>query len=213
MAVTHPSYDTLIKKVGYKSSERSDLSDTTKPTAAEAAEWLTDGTYEILRLADPALIPEQISAPTSLSFVSGVVSLPADYLKIVAVYDDNREYVYADPRRFAVMATNTDEYLDTTTYSYTLINDSIYIGTSVSVSNPKIIYIKDLGSDISDGSSTTWPLALDLVPLVVDYAVIQSKMQEEEFQQYQLYMDWWYKRLAAMNANAIAHKETGEKND
>jgi len=191
----------LIDQVGYKTIGAV-LTSTTMPTINMAIAWLTNGTYELLRRINPILIPEHIKAPTALTFYGGRDTLPADYFKAITVYDGSGQFKYVDPRTFGIVETGTDSYYGRTGRVFTIMDNSVYIGSSVTASNTKIIYVKTLSANVSD-DATEFPLSPEMEALIVDYAVIQSKQMEEEVQQYSAYMDLWYKRIIMANQTAL----------
>lgn len=191
----------LIDQVGYKTIGKV-LTATTMPTIDMAITWLTNGTYELMRRVNPVLIPEHIKAPTALIFSSGKDDLPTDYFKVITVYDSSGQFKYIDPRTFGIVETDTDSYYGKSGRVFTIMDNDVYIGSSVSASNARMIYIKTLASPISD-DTVNFPLSAEMEALIVDYAVIQSKQMEEEIQQYSAYMELWYKRIIMMNQTAL----------
>jgi hypothetical protein len=191
----------LIDQVGYKTIGAG-LTATTMPTIAMAITWLTDGTYELMRRINPVLIPEMIKAPTALTFASGIEDLPADFFKVISVYDDVGQFKYVDPLTFGKVETNTHDYYDDTSRIFTLMDGDIYTGTNLSPTNAKMIYIKKLASAIAD-DATEYPMSAEIETMVVDFAVNQSKKMEEEIQQYGAYMQMWYQRIIMMNQTAL----------
>jgi len=199
MAANDGGGDDLILRVGYKTIGAA-LTANTMPTIVMAAQWLNDGAYELMRKVNPILIPEMIKAPMAVASVAA--ALESDYFKMVSVYDDNGQFKYIDPLSYGMVETDKHSHYGKSSHIYTLMDDKIYIASSVSLSNAKQIYIKKLPVTIAAASAAV-TMSYEMHGMIVDYAVAQSKKMEEEIQQYAAYMQMWYQKIIMMNQTAL----------
>ena len=189
-------------------------STSTQPTETAIVQWLNDAQYEIIRRIDPFLIPMLIQEYTPTTASAAVkTALPTNFFKLLSAYDTSsgatRPLKLIDMFTMATIKSGVLTNYTTTDYLVSLGNDGtndvfFYYPSTDPAKKTFIIIIKP--TTITTTGTETVSLADDLCPLLVDYAVIQSKMQAEELEQYMNYMNWWYKRVQDINIMAL-HRE------
>ena len=199
--------DALIDYVGSKLLMGGGLlTTTTQWTRAAVLQWLTDGQLELARTLDPSLVQVLVTEKALSGAGSGIADLPTSpaYLKFISARDEtnNQALMFVNQAIWSAVKAGTNSQLN---FMCTLINDDVYyVPTATSAENIKLIYVSE-PPDVAD-SSNEIALPDELVPLIVDYALIQAKAAEEEISQYSVYMQMWMARVQQKNTIAIARK-------
>ena len=166
--------ETLQNMVGYYLGITPDAA--TVPTTTMIEQWLKDGSTYVMKYAQLARLAEK-HVKESLPFTTGVLTLPATFMRVVAWYDDTH-----NPHKLVSVAygeyvlSNANEYLDETIDKiFWIIGASAYNGVTGSSASGNLIYIAE-PADSADVPS-------DLHEIVIKYAVAQAKFEAQEFEE------------------------------
>lgn len=132
--------------------------------------------------------------------------LPSNHFKPMRAFDnsDGEPLKLIGYPEYVEIKSGANSYLTTSSYVYTLGNDndtdSIYYYPASDPSSKTFIYIKYPTAIANPGtSSEIFSLSDELIPYVVDYAVAQAYLQDDETQIYQTMLAAWYERIKIIN--------------
>ena len=180
----------------------------TYPTNTQIGFWLNDGQYELIRQLDPLLIPSlvvELSPTTAAAAVR--TNLAADFFKNIAAYNslDSEPCKLISYTEYVEIKSGAHSYLTTSSYVYTIgfstATSWLYF-PSTDPTNMNFLYIKYPQAIASPPSTEVFSLLDELIPYVVDYAVIQAKTQDEEEPTRDKLLDDWNKRIQILNKSA-----------
>ena len=185
----------LLNNVGAKLHVT--LGTTTVPTQDQVTQWLNDAQVEIARIKN---VPELVISYTPpASTVATSVAAPDNLLRIVDAYDnfDNKKMYPITYDIYTRIKAGSDSYYTTSTYCYLIGNNGtsrvIYYYPESDPGEKTFLYLKkpDDLVNLTDVIS----ISDDYAPFLVDYAVIQGRVQTEDYEKVYMLLADWYKKL------------------
>jgi len=190
----------LRARVGYKLGYA--ISTDSSPTQSEVDRWLNDGLDYVMNVLPAEKIQALISTDNQSIASVSAIGLPSDFVRIVSGwYSQDGSATKRRPLLFVRSSVGATIYVGATNTSYkTLVggadsdnpvawlegsNLKFYPATTGTAAQNKVViqYIADPG-DFND--TTDINLSDDVLELIVDYAVAQAKLQEEQYSAYAL---------------------------
>lgn len=134
-------------------------------------------------------------------------ALPSDYFKQHKAYDstDGEPLKLIGYDEFVEIKSGANSYLSTSSYVFTVGNDGAtncffyYVASDPSAKT--FVYIKK--PTTLANSTEVFSLADEFIPVVVDYAVMQHQLQDEEIQTQQAMLKNWTDRIDRINQRIV----------